>query len=300
MQTRVLLVGAGGQLGYELSRTVPESRQLTALDETELDITDQSNVLEWVNDNRPDWIINAAAYTAVDRAEEQSDLAYRVNRDGALNIAMAAKQSGAGLIHISTDFVFDGTKSSPYLVDDLPRPQSVYGASKQAGDEAVFSTLSGNAVIIRTAWVYSSHGQNFVKTMLRLMSERNELGIVSDQIGTPTWAHGLALTVWQAMDARLEGMYHWTDAGVASWYDFAVAIYEEAKVLGLLSNSKTCTIKPIGTQDYPLPATRPAYSVMDKSTIWKALDIDGDHWRVALRKMLQELLQERKAELERT
>jgi len=289
MMGKVLVVGAAGQLGCELSRTVPKTIELIALTESELDITDQAVVLEWINNNRPDWIINAAAYTAVDRAEEQSELAYRVNRDGAANMALAAKQSGAKLIHISTDFVFDGCKSSPYQVDDLPNPRNVYGASKQAGDEAILSTLSGDAVIIRTAWVYSSHGQNFVKTMLRLMSERDELGIVTDQIGTPTSAKGLARMIWLSMDAGLTGIHHWTDAGVASWYDFAVAIYEEAKALGLLED-RVCKIKPIRTLDYPTPATRPACSVLDKTTTWNTLAIEPDHWRVALRNMLVELL----------
>lgn len=289
MLGRVLVVGAGGQLGHELSRTAPQSVQLTALDKTGLDLTVQQLVLKQVINNRPDWIINTAAYTAVDKAEEQPELAYRVNRDGAANLAIAAKQAGARLIHVSTDFVFDGTKSSPYLVDDVPNPKSVYGASKQAGDEAVLSILPDNLVIIRTAWVYSSHGQNFVKTMLRLMAEREELGIVDDQVGTPTWAHGLAEIIWQVIDNRLSGLYHWTDAGVASWYDFSVAIYEEAKQMGILPSGKTCRIKPIRTQDYPLPARRPPYSVLDKSNIWHALSIKPDHWRTALRSMLQEL-----------
>jgi dTDP-4-dehydrorhamnose reductase len=290
MQGNILIVGARGQLGHELVRTAPQSVHLTALDESQLDITDQHMVLEQVINNQPDWIINAAAYTAVDKAEEQPDLAYRVNRDGAANLATAAKQAGARLIHISTDFVFDGSKSSPYQIDDMPNPQSVYGASKQFGDEAVLSILSSQVLIIRTAWVYSSYGQNFVKTMLRLMAEREELGIVADQIGTPTWAHGMARMIWQAMDVRLTGMHHWTDAGVASWYDFAVAIYEEAKVLGLLSAQQLCRINPIRTQDYPTPAKRPSYSVLDKTMLWNALAIEPDHWRTALRKMLGELL----------
>jgi dTDP-4-dehydrorhamnose reductase len=290
MHGNVLVVGAGGQLGRELSRTVPESVQLSALDASGLDITDQQLVMEQVISKRPDWIINAAAYTAVDKAEEQSDMAYRVNRDGAANLATAAKQAGARLIQISTDFVFDGTKSSPYQVDDVPNPQSVYGASKQLGDEAVLSVFSSEALIIRTAWVYSNHGQNFVKTMLRLMAKQEELGIVADQIGTPTWAHGLARMIWQAMEAELTGMHHWTDAGVASWYDFAVAIYEEAKVLGLLSAQQQCRIKPIRTRDYPTPAKRPAYSVLDKTTLWNTLAIEPEHWRTALRNMLGEFV----------
>jgi len=289
MKSSALVVGAGGQLGYELSRAAPEAMQIIALDKSQLDITDQSAVLEHVSNSRPDWIINAAAYTAVDKAEEQSDLAYLVNRDGAANLALAAKQSGAGLIHVSTDFVFDGSKGSPYLVDDTPSPQSVYGASKQAGDEAVLSILSDDVTIIRTAWVYSGHGQNFVKTMLRLMAERGELAIVADQISTPTWAHGLAHMIWRTIDKKLTGMFHMTDAGVASWYDFAVAIYEEAKGLELLHVNQVCKIKPIRTQDYPLPAVRPPYSVLDKTQTWNILDIEPVHWRSALRSMLREL-----------
>lgn len=289
MQAKVLVVGASGQLGYELSRTAPQSVQLQALDETELNITDQAAVLEEVQNNRPDWIVNAAAYTAVDRAEEQADLAYQVNRDGAANLALAAKESNARLMHISTDFVFDGSKGSPYRVDDEPKPCSVYGASKNAGDEAVRSILSDKVTIVRTAWVYSSHGQNFVKTMLRLMSERDELGIVADQVGTPTWANGMAQMLWQAIEVGLTGIHHWTDAGVASWYDFAVAIYEEANAIGLLSADQVCRIKPIRTQDYPTPASRPAYSVLDKTTIWNTLAINPVHWRTSLRNMLVEL-----------
>lgn len=289
--SKIIVLGAGGQLGYELSKTVPESVQLMALDRSQLDITDATAVLQQVNIYQPNWIINAAAYTAVDKAEEQSDLAYQINKDGAANVAMAAKQAGAGLIHVSTDFVFDGEKSSPYLVNDKPNPQSVYGASKLAGDEQVISILSGNTCIIRTAWVYSSHGQNFVKTMLRLMSERDELGVIADQVGTPTWARGLAQTIWKVIDEKLKGVHHWTDAGVASWYDFAMAIHEEAKALGILSVNQVCTIKPIRTQDYPLPARRPTYSVLDKTTTWNALALEPDHWRTALKNMLKDLLQ---------
>lgn len=295
MHGSVLVVGGNGQLGNELSKTVPETVQLSAFDEAGLDITDLSRVQEKISSIQPDWIINAAAYTAVDKAEEQADLAYRVNRDGAANLAIAAKQVSASLIHISTDFVFDGSKSSPYLIDDQPNPQCVYGASKQSGDEAVVNILPGKSLIIRTAWVYSSHGQNFVKTMLRLMSERDELGVVADQVGSPTWARGLAQIIWQAMEAGLTGIYHWTDAGIASWYDFAVAIYEEGRAIGLLSNSQVCRINPIRTEDYPTPATRPAYSVLDKTVTCNALNIEQDHWRVALRRMLQEL--ETKTEL---
>lgn len=292
MPTRVFVAGANGQLGYELSRTVPASVELTASDSTQLDITDQAAVQEMIDASRPDWIVNAAAYTAVDRAEEQEALAYRVNRDGAANLATAARQAGARLVHISTDFIFDGSKGSPYQVDDVARPQSVYGASKLAGEQAVTSILVQDALIIRTAWVYSMHGQNFVKTMLGLMSDRDELGIVADQAGTPTWANGLAQVIWQAIETGLTGIHHWTDAGVASWYDFAVAIYEEARSSGLLPGDCICRIRPIRTEDYPTPASRPAYSVLDKTTLWRALAVEPLHWRVALRHMLAGLAAE--------
>jgi len=293
-KTRVLIAGASGQLGHELVRSAPESVDLIALDETQLDITGQASVSKAVDSISPDWIINAAAYTAVDKAEQQSELAYRVNRDGAINLALAAKQADKKLIHISTDFVFDGTQSSPYQVADKPNPKSVYGASKQAGDEHVMSILSGKVLIIRTAWVYSSHGQNFVKTMLKLMAERNELGIVADQAGTPTWTRTLAQVIWKSMGQELTGIHHCTDAGVASWYDFAVAIYEEAKTLGLLDINHDCEIMPISTKDYPAPAVRPASSVLDKTITWEALDIKPLHWRESLRYMMKELLTDQK------
>ncbi|PLY16396.1 MAG: dTDP-4-dehydrorhamnose reductase [Sedimenticola sp.] len=284
---KVLVAGSGGQLGSELQRTVPAGVTLLAPPEVGFDLTDAAQVQSLINSLDPDWIINAAAYTAVDKAEEDPDSAYAVNRDGAGLLASAAASSGARLLHISTDFVFNGQKGSPYLVGDQPDPLGVYGASKQAGDEVVSKILGDRCAIIRTAWVYSSLGNNFVKTMLRLMGERDQLGIVADQIGSPTWANSLARACWRAVLSDLSGMHHWTDAGVASWYDFAVAIHEEASALGLLP--KPCVVKPIRTEDYPTPAARPAYSVLDKTPTWQALGLEGEHWRSALRKMLAEL-----------
>jgi dTDP-4-dehydrorhamnose reductase len=227
----------------------------------------------------------------VDKAEKDQKAAFATNSTGVFNLAEAAKKSQARFIHISTDFVFDGSKSAPYLPSDQPNPTGVYGASKLAGEEQVRAILAGNYVILRTAWVYSSHGNNFVKTMLRLMRERDRLGVVADQVGTPTWAGGLAQAVWLlAGHAALTGIFHWTDAGVASWYDFAVAIQEEAMQLGLLH--KEIILSPIRTEDYPTPARRPPFSVLDKTSTWQALKYSAPHWRVNLRKMLKELFGE--------
>lgn len=284
---RILLAGAGGQLGWELRLTQPQQVELNAPEEGCFDITDANLVQRLTEEYQPDWIVNAAAYTAVDKAETETGLAFSVNREGAANLARAALTHGARLLQVSTDFVFDGASNQPYRVSDQPNPIGVYGASKQAGDEAVQDLLGDRCTIVRTAWLYSAQGNNFVKTMLRLMAERESLGVVADQIGTPTWARGLALAIWQSVQMQLQGMLHWTDAGVASWYDFAVAIQEEGMSLGLLE--RNCIIKPIRTEDYPTPAARPAYSVLDKTSTWQALGVDGTHWRVHLRAMLAEL-----------
>ena len=285
---KVLITGAGGQVGWELQQTVSLDIEITALHRVELDIADQAAVMSVIKELQPDLVINAAAYTAVDKAEEEVDRAYKVNVDGAANIARAVEDCSARLIHISTDFVFDGTGTKPYLPGDEPKPSGVYGASKLQGERAVMTETSGRAVILRTAWVYSVHGSNFVKTMLRLMAEREELGVVDDQVGTPTWAKELAKTIWLiAVKTDMQGTYHWTDDGKASWYDFALAIQEEAYGLGLLQ--KTIPIKPIKTEEYPTPARRPAYSVLDKTSTLEALDCKAPHWRKSLIKMLIEL-----------
>ncbi|MBA2411149.1 MAG: dTDP-4-dehydrorhamnose reductase [Gammaproteobacteria bacterium] len=283
----IMLTGANGQLGWEIQRRAQHlSYTLRAFDRQTLDITDAAAVDAIVGRLRPQAIINAAAYTAVDRAEEEPELADAVNRDGAANLARAARECGARLVHVSTDFVFDGDKGSPYRIDDVPAPQSVYGASKFAGEQAVLD-VPARALIVRTAWVYSSHGGNFVHTMLRLMASRDELRVVDDQIGSPTWAGGLADCIRRALEAKLTGIYHWTDAGVASWYDFAVAIQEEAFALGLLE--KAIPIRPIPTREYATPAKRPSYSVLEKSITWQALNHTPPHWRASLRLMLNEV-----------
>ncbi len=285
---RVVITGAKGQLGQELIQSAPADAEFIALDRDKLDISDNLAVHALLSEFKPDVVINAAAYTAVDKAEQEQTLAYAINADGPRNLAAACSELDARFIHVSTDFVFDGKRSTPYLPKDEAKPLGVYGASKLEGERKVIAQYPGGSLIVRVGWLYSRFGQNFVKTMLRLMGEREELGVVSDQIGTPTHAAGLAQALWQfANESFTTGIYHWSDAGVASWYDFAVAIMEEAVAAGKLE--KTTSVKPIRTVDYPTPALRPRYSVLDKTAIWTHLDLKPLHWRVALRQMLQQL-----------
>jgi dTDP-4-dehydrorhamnose reductase len=284
---KVLVTGCNGQLGWELKRSMPHGIEPMWTDVAELDISNRAAVDELVHKFQPTVIINAAAYTAVDKAETEKEISFKINRDGAANLAKAAAFVGARFLHVSTDFVFDG-QGKPYLPTDIVNPLSVYGASKAEGERLVL--LSGaKALIVRTAWVYCSHGGNFVKTMLRLMAEKPSLSVVCDQVGSPTWAKGLATTLWayaQAQEAAT-GIVHYTDSGVASWYDFAVAIQEEGMALGLLKVAVPIT--PIPAAQYPTPARRPGFSVLDKASTIATLGA-APHWRVQLRAMLKELL----------
>ncbi len=279
--------GTSGQLRWELTRTIPDGIEAVFMCRGQLDVTQPDSVDAAIASVQPDVIINASAYTAVDKAENDRDTAFAVNHIGVRNLALAAKAQNARLIHISTDFVFSGQSSTPYTVNTPTNPIGVYGESKLAGEVDMQSIIGEQGLIIRTAWVYSSFGNNFVKTMLRLMKERSEIGVIADQSGTPTWARGLAEAIWLAARIKLSGMHHWTDAGIISWYDFAQAIYEEGQEAGILRNK--VFVKPLTTAQYPTPAERPAYSVLDKSITWDALDMMADHWRVSLRKMLLEL-----------
>jgi len=285
---KILITGAGGQLAWELERSAPPDHQVTCLLRSQLDISDPTAVAQCFAQLRPDAVINAAAYTAVDKAESHRDIAFAINARGVGYLAQASEVHGNYLLHISTDFVFDGRSHQPYSPADKVNPLGVYGESKLAGERELAATMRSGWGLVRTSWVYSSHGANFVKTMLGMMREKPELRIVSDQIGTPTWAASLARTCWRMLDAKLEGKYHWSDAGVASWYDFAIAIQWLAREKGLLRDA--IPITPIRTSDYPTAALRPAYSVLDKSDLLEALpSLQVRHWLLQLSDMLDEL-----------
>lgn len=284
----VLITGASGQLGQALVRLAPPDVQLVSRSHRDLDISDGEAVRRLVDAERIDLIINAAAYTAVDKAESDAAGARSVNAHGPLHLAEAARECRARLIHISTDFVFDGYASRPYETDAPLAPLNVYGATKAEGERAIASSLASHA-IVRTSWVYAPWGANFMLTMLRLMRERGSVRVVADQIGRPTSALSLARAIWSfAARADLVGTFHWADAGVASWYDFAVAIAEEATALGLLSSG--VEVFPIATEEYPTPARRPTFSVLDTRSSSQALQIRPAHWRVELRDVLRSLV----------
>ena len=279
---KALITGVNGQLGKALLAAQPQEWTCVALDRTVLDLSDADAIARLVEAERPDLVLNAAAYTAVDRAESEPDLAHAINAGAPGAFAKALAGSGKRLVQVSTDFVFDGSSVRGYQPYDAKNPQSVYGASKAAGEDAA----GAEAIIVRTSWVYAAGGANFVRTMLRLMRERDELRVVADQIGSPTWATGLAQKLWGLAEKDQPGIYHHRDAGVASWYDFAVAIAEEAEALGLIP--RIPAIIPITTADYPTPAKRPSFSVLDVSAT-RALLCDGHvHWRTNLKTMLKE------------
>lgn len=285
---RVLVTGAGGQLGTSLLKTAPPNADIHAFTSQALDVTREEDIAKAFAAVQPEIVINAAAYTAVDKAETETGRAFAVNADGPEYLAKAAQQNHARLIHISTDFVFDGLKSRPYLPTDVPHPLGVYGLSKAEGEKRVRTVLGNEVVIVRSGWVYAAEGRNFMKTILRLLAEKERLAVISDQVGTPTWAVSLAQLLWRLVQkSAVRGIHHWSDAGVASWYDFAVAIQEEALGFGLLK--KVIPITSIATEDYPLPARRPAYSVLDKQSAIAETGITPTHWRVSLRNMLREL-----------
>lgn len=286
---KVLITGANGQLGYALQKTSREfsaeqSLEVIALTRADMDLSQPQTVSSILDAYIPDAVINAAAYTAVDKAESEHSLAQKINADAVQQMAMWCEKNRKTLLHVSTDFVFDGKKSSPYDTDDQTNPTSVYGQTKQQGEVFALSECE-NTYIVRTGWVYGEHGANFVKTILRLAKEREHLGIVSDQIGTPTYAIHLAQMLWQlVLQKPSQKIWNFSDAGIASWYDFAIAIVNEAEIIGLLDRKPI--IKPIASSDYPTPAQRPAFSVLNKKNTWDALSITPVHWQDALIKML--------------
>lgn len=285
---RVLVLGGGGQVASAVVATVPAQHQVVAKTIVELDIVgDKSAIAGAIADTHADWIVNAAAYTAVDMAEDERAQATAVNDTAVGVLASAASDAGCRFLHLSTDFVFDGKSNRAYLPGDEPHPLSVYGESKRGGELRVLNG-EGSGIVLRTAWVYAAQGRNFVLTMLRLMGEKEQVSVVCDQIGTPTWATGIAAAIWGLIEAQaLGGVYHWTDLGVASWYDFAVAIQEEALTRGLLR--RAVPVIPIPSSAYPTRAQRPAFSVLDTESTRALIKVPARHWRRNLRTMLDEL-----------
>lgn len=275
---KILVTGAAGQLGNELHNVLEQKMPGVTIytDINELDLTDAPAVKKFIIDNEISHVVNCAAYTAVDKAEQEPALCAKINTDVVKNIAEVATDYGVKVIHISTDYVFDGTAHSPYKESDKVNPISTYGTTKRKG-EMVLLSMSPDAIIIRTAWLYSPYGNNFVKTMMKLGSERAELGVVCDQIGTPTYARDLAEAIYTILTARqwVPGIYHFSDEGVCSWYDFTKAIHRIAGITG-------CNVKPITTDDYPTLASRPPYSVLDKTRIKKTYGITIPHWEESL------------------
>ena len=281
-----LVLGSGGQLGSALQATKPAGVTLVARDYPEIDLGDPAAVERLIAETAPALILNAAAYTAVDKAEAEPEMAFRINAAGVSALARAAEHQGARLVHVSTDYVFDGTKGQPYLSGDPPSPLGVYGRSKLEGEREALSACR-NCLVVRTAWLYGDQGANFVKTMLKLMATRPELRVVDDQIGSPTYATSLAGALWKLGDSGHRGILHYTDSGVASWYDFALAIQEEAISRGLLKAA--VPILPIPTSGFPLPAPRPTFGVLDKAETWALLGGPAKHWRENLRQMLERM-----------
>ena len=284
---RVLITGADGQLGTELQKTAPKIFELLALGRDQLDIGAAEPIADTISQFKPTAVINAAAYTAVDQAEEEPEVAEQINSLAPGYLAAACRKNRALLIHISTDFVFDGLGNVPYKPDSKTSPLGSYGRTKLLGEEKILEALS-TALIVRTSWVYSAYGKNFVKTMLRLMQERDTVRVVEDQIGAPTWARGLAEMLWASLSKdNIRGIYHWSDEGICSWYQFAKAIAEEAVKIGLI---KRCAqVEPISSKNYKTLATRPHYSVLDCSSTIRDVGISPIPWRSQLKSMLEDL-----------
>jgi dTDP-4-dehydrorhamnose reductase len=282
---RALVLGAAGQLGKACMDCAPKKVAVEGLSRATCDVTDDAALRRVIDEVSPHVVINAAAYTAVDAAEDAPQSADAVNANAPAMLGALCAQRGLRLVHISTDFVFDGRAHRPYTPDADPSPLGVYGASKWRGEQAVLASGAGHAVV-RTSWVYGPGGRNFVLTMLRLMREQGTVRVVNDQIGAPTSARGLAEVCWLlALHADASGVFHWSDAGAISWHDFACGIHDEALALGLLS--APATIEAIPTEAFPTKAQRPAYSVLDCSDTCSALNVTQQPWREALRDMLR-------------
>lgn len=287
--TKILLTGIDGQLGQELKQTLVSIGEVIGVGREQMDLAQPHVIRRVIEEVQPNFIVNAGAYTAVDKAETEVELAHKVNAIAPTIMAEIAQKLGIILLSVSTDYVFNGQKNTPYLEDDSTNPLSSYGKSKLAGEEGIQEACQ-SYIILRTAWVYGTHGKsNFVKTMLRLGKEREEIRVVSDQVGSPTSTKDIAEVITELLkqEPSATGIYHFTNSGVASWYDFAVAIFEEAKQLGFPLKIEQVT--PITTADYPTPAKRPAYSVLSNQKIAAILGTHPPYWRDSLRQMLQQL-----------
>lgn len=274
----ILITGANGQLGNEMQTLARENQQYTYFftDIEELDICNEKAVNAYIEDNRIDLVVNCAAYTAVDKAEDNRELADKLNHFAPGYLAAAIQKRGGAMVQISTDYVFDGTNHTPYTEEAPTCPASVYGTTKLGGERQVLARCE-KSVVIRTAWLYSPYGNNFVKTMIRSGKERDSLGVVFDQIGTPTYARDLAQTIYAIVNAGIvPGVYHFSNEGVCSWYDFTIAIHRLAGIAG-------CKVKPLHTIDYPAKAARPQYSVLDKTKVKETFHIEIPHWEESLK-----------------
>ena len=283
----ILVTGANGQLGNEMQVLARENLQHTYFftDVQELDICDEQAVYAYVSEHKIDIIVNCAAYTAVDKAEDNVELCDKLNNIAPGYLARAAQANGAAMIQVSTDYVFDGTAHIPYTEEEPTCPASVYGSTKLAGEQNVMDHCE-KAMVIRTAWLYSIYGNNFVKTMIRLGQERDSLGVIFDQIGTPTYANDLAQAIFAAINKGVvRGIYHFSDEGVCSWYDFTIAIHR-------LAGIASCKVKPLHTADYPAKAPRPHYSVLDKTKINDTFGIVIPHWEESLKRFINQLRME--------
>lgn len=283
----ILVTGANGQLGNEMQVLARENLQHTYFftDVQELDICDEQAVYAYVSEHKIDIIVNCAAYTAVDKAEDNVELCNKLNNIAPGYLARAAQANGAAMIQVSTDYVFDGTAHIPYTEEEPTCPASVYGSTKLAGEQNVMDHCE-KAMVIRTAWLYSIYGNNFVKTMIRLGQERDSLGVIFDQIGTPTYANDLAQAIFAAINKGVVGgIYHFSDEGVCSWYDFTIAIHR-------LAGIASCKVKPLHTADYPAKAPRPHYSVLDKTKIKDTFGIEIPHWEESLKRCINQLRME--------
>ncbi len=284
---KILVTGSGGQLGSELIQMLRSNGvDATGVGSKELDYCNPTQVKEWVYAFKADWVINCAAYTNVDLAEQEREKAFTVNRDAVRALAEGVQRCSGKLLHISTDYIFDGRQSHPYSEEDKPNPLGVYGGSKLAGEESVLSVLP-ESTIVRTGWVYGAYGNNFVKTILNLAAERDEIRVIDDQIGSPTWTKDIARVICYLINSDATGIYNFTNEGVASWYDLA---YEVVTVAGRLGFPvKASHVKPIPACEYTTLAQRPPYSVLSKRKIRGVIDYDIPHWRESLGNMMTQL-----------